>query len=102
MEAGKDGVQYLSKQKDMHSLWITWTYQQGAVDTVDNYVYTEVLHRRFKRAIGGWLIHGVHRHGIVALVASEMRTVLFKQTGWMKLQERNDERNKKARTGEQR
>ena len=70
----------------MHRLWITWTYQQGAVDTVDNYVYTEVLHRRFKRVIGGWVIHGVHRHTIVALVASAMRTVLFKQTACMKPQ----------------
>jgi hypothetical protein len=79
-------VQYLSKHKDMHRLWITRTYQQGAVDTVDNHVYTEVLHRRFKRAIGGWLVHGVHGHGIVALVASAMRTVLFKQTACMKPQ----------------
>jgi hypothetical protein len=53
------------------------TCPQEAVDTVDNYVSTEVLHQWFKRVICGGLVQGWRGHGIGALVASGVRTVLF-------------------------
>ena len=79
-----------------------WGYAQGVVDCVDKSMSTYSLHPVFKRVIcdgvRGWILG----QGIGPLVASGARTVLFKSTGWMKPQESDNERNTKARTGNER